>query len=926
MKNKLYSILLLASSQLFFGQLSTIKDNFLSAPSVSSLPSYVQSPVSPSSGIPDVSIPFFSLPTHNSSVAVNCGMSYHPNNSGRYNKASDVGNGWSVFGLTALIYQNINPYTGFPEGDTFYYSIPGRSGKFSAKKDPSGVAQITKISYDKLNINATVANGEFNFTITDEMGNTYYFNTLDISYVYQNGLPKNFTTCYYLSKVVDVNGLELLKFEYQEDNYTISPPALPGVQKPVKGLKIKKVTSADFGEISLNYAFDPVQRSSYNDPFQLESIEMKTTAGKTVKKIGFQYSIGDFTFPYGYMPVPPNPCGYTEVQTKRILNKVLEYDNNGLNPLSTEFTYNYNNFDLSVWVDAVNPAMPCFANEDKNPKYLGKGLLTAIKFPTGSTVKYEYEPNQYWVNKNTAEYLEKYAPAHSVQDREAQYYEDVITTDFDTNVSTTKFFSLPANPDNAEGTSSLEYWIDVEQYYDNPILEPGQPPFVNVSLSGATTTPEGQQKYFPGFKSLTFTGTGGRGKAYVKRVRYKSLPLPNYSTGKGVRIKKIEYYDGANLIPALTRSYFYQNFSNNNESSGFLNEYEEMGIVYKNVKETIGENKGYTQYYFKALDDYPENLKADGKMRTDTLHYYNLLMNGIADKTEIYNNVNTLVSSESNSYEFYQTATNKALKMAMIQKQTITATNYTGSGAVTVNTEITRSPRDFNIINSKTTGADGTVSEVNTTYPWGIFFTDPRLWNAGLKAVPLVVENKRNGKTISKSEVKYSNLSHYNPTSVISTNPNDGSLKTSIRYDAYDAKGNVTQYTTVSDEASGAGIPTTMIWGYNAAYPIASIEGATLNDIGSLAGDIITKSNQDTDNASEKVLLQALDAFRTHASLKNFHITTYTYNPLVGITSSTPPTGIREMYQYDRRNRLQYIIDVNGNMIKDYRYNIKPQP
>jgi YD repeat-containing protein len=184
---------------------------------------------------------------------------------------------------------------------------------------------------------------------------------------------------------------------------------------------------------------------------------------------------------------------------------------------------------------------------------------------------------------------------------------------------------------------------------------------------------------------------------------------------------------------------------------------------------------------------------------------------------------------------------------------------------------------------------------------------------------------KKNGKLLSSSQVKYDNES-IRPTSTVITNPYDGSLKTTQRFDAYDSEGNIRQYTSNIDEVSGQGVSAVVIWGYHKTLPIAKITGAKLADIGNLADDIMAKSDLDIDDATEKTLLQALDTFRSHPALKNFQITTYTHNPLMGATSVTPPNGIRESYTYDQKYRLKSVIDVNGNIVSDYKYNTKPQP
>ncbi len=54
-------------------------------------------------------------------------------------------------------------------------------------------------------------------------------------------------------------------------------------------------------------------------------------------------------------------------------------------------------------------------------------------------------------------------------------------------------------------------------------------------------------------------------------------------------------------------------------------------------------------------------------------------------------------------------------------------------------------------------------------------------------------------------------------------------------------------------------------------------------------------------------------------------MTTYTYQPLVGITSVTDSRGITEYYEYDRLGRLSAIKDSEGNILKTHCYNYAGQ-
>lgn len=248
----------------------------------------------------------------------------------------------------------------------------------------------------------------------------------------------------------------------------------------------------------------------------------------------------------------------------------------------------------------------------------------------------------------------------------------------------------------------------------------------------------------------------------------------------------------------------------------------------------------------------------------------------------------------------------------------------------------TTSDYTYNLTNlklklSNTTYPDKSVSE--TSYNYASDKNNTYLITNNIIGVPLetITTKKTNaqdsGKIISKTETIYPlNQSEANqktsglpiPYEVKSTDLLN-ITSTEVTYDKYDSKGNLQQYTTKD------GIPIAIIWGYNQAQPIAKIEGATYAQVNSLATAIINASNLDADNASnELALITALDNLRKDPSFSSYQITTYTYDPLIGVTTITPPSGIREIYKYDSANRLESIKDINGKLLKEFKYNYKP--
>ncbi|CAI8706296.1 DUF5977 domain-containing protein [Chryseobacterium sp. IT-36CA2] len=249
---------------------------------------------------------------------------------------------------------------------------------------------------------------------------------------------------------------------------------------------------------------------------------------------------------------------------------------------------------------------------------------------------------------------------------------------------------------------------------------------------------------------------------------------------------------------------------------------------------------------------------------------------------------------------------------------------------------ITTSNQDYNtnnfLISKSVTFPDGKYNAENIQYSTEKGNT--KLINANILNTPLqtqTIGNLINGslKTTSLIETKYDNISHLNPTSVLSYNIANNQPSTEVTYDLYD-KGNLLQYTTKE------GTPITIIWGYKSNQPIAKVEGGNYSQVMQAFGldannntsyqqlEIVEKSNLDIDPISEGLLISKLDGFRNKPELKDFKITTYAYDPLIGVKTIIQPSGLREVYKYDSSNRLENIKDNEGKIIKEFVYNHAP--
>jgi YD repeat-containing protein len=137
-----------------------------------------------------------------------------------------------------------------------------------------------------------------------------------------------------------------------------------------------------------------------------------------------------------------------------------------------------------------------------------------------------------------------------------------------------------------------------------------------------------------------------------------------------------------------------------------------------------------------------------------------------------------------------------------------------------------------------------------------------------------------------------------------------GPFTTEGTIDAYNKRGNITQYT-------GKDLVTTAIlWGgYNGQYPVAKVIGATY------AGAVSHLSVADTAlyGMSEADIRTQIALIRT--AMPGAHVTTYTFKQKTGVSSITDERSAISTFAYDSKDRLGSIFDLNGNIVKSYTYN-----
>lgn len=208
------------------------------------------------------------------------------------------------------------------------------------------------------------------------------------------------------------------------------------------------------------------------------------------------------------------------------------------------------------------------------------------------------------------------------------------------------------------------------------------------------------------------------------------------------------------------------------------------------------------------------------------------------------------------------------------------------------------------------------------------------LWEINKKREVVATETFKDGIKLSQTNTYYNDFDDDSddapnedlklilPETVVVGKGNDVP-ESRIKFHEYDQYGNPLEVS----KADGARIM--YVWGYGDTRPIVKIVGHSYTNISSGLLSAINAAKigayDDVDETTENALIADLNAIRSHSDLTNAQVTTFTYDPLIGVTSVTDPRGYLMTYRYDDFNRLEYVKDKDGNILSKNEYNYKNQ-
>ena len=964
--------------------------------------------VSMFTGIPDISIPLYTIKTAGFEVPIT--LAYHASGNkvtdfpswvglnwaidagGQINRTMvglpDEGNGGFLHGETrsaasinnnsdadVAYLENMNIYGVKDSGaDLFSYSFPGGGGKFYFGKIDNTHYKPVLMPYSPVNIsynNAPVSN--LNFNLADVHGNKYQFGQNVQEFSSTNSTDQSTsitTTAWMLEKMVSTVKRDTINFSYQSQtdveptervdtwvvdhliNYGTSagpytsnpvPPnsqvCLPGVSGPIMSYVNSTMFSQQPQQINFKngkvvFQLDNAARLDFNQTGNSKALKYiqvfkSTPAGDVLlKQITFFYSYFTNGASASTQRLRLDSIQVSDGTSTRINSYKFSYNtsvnlpawssfskdywgyyNNQSNTSTTpqqsvsywRYPYNTSDHASNITIGSTN------ANgREPDSTYMQAGILTSIVYPTGGHTDFKYEANRYLDTS-----LNQVKLAGGLRIKSISSYDGVTPS------PVVKSYQY-----GASGYGRKNFFLSRYSFFDTKYIQvwentsSGPTPLYQVTGSKTEITfysnptiniqpLDGSPVVYPFVTEYIGTGSAVLGKTEY-RYRDSADFVANVAVAQYTKpVVVSKFYSRGQLLDKKTYK---------TTALGLYQPVEEETNIYNSsfpyatnfgglILDQLIVRNGLPFYSYThttepidwAYNDY--NLHSDDNYMTSSTH-------------KTYN--------ADDSTKSVSTTTQLAYTNFIHQQPTqVSHINSRGE----TETVISKYPADYAPSGSSVTGNAVLDTMIARNVNAEVIEKYSALARPGQSTGVTGGENDTyklsNGLLLPD---KQSRLKVIVPlTDYAAGSVSGGTLHTDSRYDPvisynlFDGRGNVLEVQRVN------GIRDVYIWAYNGAYPVAKVTGTDFNTV---------NAHVDTGLLNNPAVTQAqinsqLALLRNGLTGNDIMVETYTYNPLVGVTSSTDPKGETTYYEYDSFQRLINIKDKDGNIIKhtDYHYN-----
>ncbi|MDR2293307.1 MAG: hypothetical protein LBE11_07530 [Prevotellaceae bacterium] len=409
-------------------------------------------------------------------------------------------------------------------------------------------------------------------------------------------------------------------------------------------------------------------------------------------------------------------------------------------------------------------------------------------------------------------------------------------------------------------------------------------------------------------------------------------------TGSNVFYNKIKEYNGTIENNDGWTEYYYKEEPRylNNGCIWNINEYPLYGYS-KNVDCDKGNIKGLldsTIIYNKDGDIVKKSKTQYQQINLPSIHTGMRAVQGAIYPKGIYNRIVRYADTLGRKLEYENYYLNRiygintyAFRSIMLPSVNIETEYENGQQVLSKTTEYAYDMKDgkpvtFTPSSIKQTNSKNEIYTKKMIFPYHDSYKNLSPYNTMITKNMLnyVIEEKtekNSGDFVSNIKTDYEQIAGSSlilPKTISAKYSANGAFEPRIVYHKYDSRGNPLYLT--KDDAEKV----VYIWSYNYQYPIAEIVNTTY-------AEVKTALNYSSDSQIEILAAKAeptsadwnlINNLRT--KLPNAQVSVYKYNPLIGISAATSPSGVTVYYEYDELNRLKFIKDHDNNILQRYDY------
>lgn len=717
-----------------------------------------------------------------------------------------------------------------------------------------------------------------------------------------------------ISEIYDRHNNLLVSYEYEQLSVTIPDRENRwmnglGLVKGYTKLYVKNIRIHGQGTLSFSNTLAASNPGALVNSFT-NAMEIKDLQGNLIKKIAFDYQTANISNLHIIKPetdIPANKRFY-----KKLLKGIKEYDNTQQKSLDTAIEYK-DNASSGFIIDGFGFLSGYYGCRDyvhpstyKTDYY----TLQKIKYPTGGSVVYKFEPHTFSKGLNWQENeFKMFNSDNHVYEPIALTQVNGQTFQFTANAGD-KIFLINKYPGNVlqfyKGTT-----LAASDLLINAVKAPSGSASFEMACKGALSNivlPAAPNNQY----TLRYTGAGAS-PYYLAAYKFRySDTYYAFRYETGMRIAQMAYFkdnvaknildtpSGANTAEKLIN--FTYPGSTPNSSSGHV-----------------------SLSYYSYFDAAPNNLvydRVDVEVRGigKTSLYYDIpasfvkLKRTDLKRSAVFSASGELLSESDYEYEYGKPAINGYVDDTDIKphiRSVVTRTRQYENGDDAIQS-ISRTRYDDELRQVEYTSTEEPLlarsQQVNMKYDQ-------------INNTIVTTSQQQLINDVMRERTLYSYDTAANLLKTQFGTPEVAPEKIGVENTHYTA-GLLTGY------IDAAGLPVTLVYGYNSSRIVAKLVNVEASlyysnntvYLGSRI-NIGNYSNQTATTYNETNLKNALNSLRT--LFPEAMVTTYTYRPMVGIASITDAAGREERYQYDTFNRLYQVVNHEGLVTQRYQYNYK---